>query len=83
VRKEGKYAEAKQWRKQAQTLPAYDPNDPNYRRLRYCRYADDILLGFVGSRAEAEEIKRLLAVFLRDQLKLELSEEKTLRRACS
>jgi group II intron reverse transcriptase/maturase len=78
LRKEGKYAEAKQWRKQAQTLPAYDPNDPNYRRLRYCRYADDILLGFVGSRTEAEEIKRLLAVFLRDHLKLELSEEKTL-----
>lgn len=78
LRKEGNYAEAKQWRKQAQTMPAYDPNDPTYRRLKYCRYADDILLGFVGSRAEAEEIKRLLAVFLRDHLKLELSEKKTL-----
>jgi group II intron reverse transcriptase/maturase len=78
LRKEGKYTEAKQWRKKAQTMPAYDPNDPTYRRLKYCRYADDILLGFVGSRAEAEEIKRLLAVFLRDHLKLELSEEKTL-----
>ena len=78
LRKEEKYAEAKQWRKQAQKLPTYDPSDPNYRRLRYCRYADDILLGFVGSRAEAEEIKQLLAIFLRDHLKLELSEEKTL-----
>src|SRR5215472_19247778 len=78
LRKEGKYAEAKQWRKQAQKLPAYDPNDPTYRRLRYCRYADDILFGFVGSREEAEDIKRLLALFLHDDLKLELSEEKTL-----
>lgn len=64
LRKEGKYAEAKQWRKQAQTLPAYNPNDPHYRRLRYCRYADDILLGFVGPRAEAEEINRRKEHFL-------------------
>jgi len=50
LRKEGKYVEAKQWRKKAQTMPAYDPDDPDYRRFKYCRYADDILLGFVGSR---------------------------------
>ena len=42
------------------------------------RYADDILLGFTGPKAEAEEIKRRLAQFLRDDLKLELSEQKTL-----
>ena len=41
-------------------------------------YADDILLGFTGPKAEAEEIKRRLAQFLRDDLKLELSETKTL-----
>lgn len=28
-------------RKQMQTMPSRDPNDPGYRRLRYCRYADD------------------------------------------
>ena len=50
----------------------------SYRRLRYARYADDILLGFTGPRSEAEEIKRRLAQFLRDDLKLELSETKTL-----
>ncbi|WP_410050315.1 reverse transcriptase domain-containing protein [Actinomadura sp. HBU206391] len=52
--------------------------DPGYRRLRYCRYADDSLLGFAGPKAEAEEIKQRLAEFLRDDLKLELSPEKTL-----
>lgn len=78
LRRAGNYAEAKQWRKKAQTMPAYEPDDPDYRRLKYCRYADDILLGFVGPRSEAEEIKRLLATFLHDHLKLELSEEKTL-----
>src|SRR5437899_12638568 len=41
-------------------------------------YADDLLLGFIGTRSEAEEIKERIGVFLRDQLKLELSESKTL-----
>ena len=59
-------------------MPSYNPNDPEYRRLHYVRYADDTLLGFVGPREEAEEIKQKLGAFLREQLKLELSEEKTL-----
>ena len=42
------------------------------------RYADDHLLGFIGPQAEAEEIKARLAQFLRDDLKLELSPDKTL-----
>jgi hypothetical protein len=36
------------------------------------------LLSFVGPKSEAEEIKRRLTEFLRDELKLELSETKTL-----
>src|SRR5260370_38847895 len=59
-------------------LPCGDPMAPGYRRLRYCRYADDELLGFTGPRAEAEEIKGQLAAFLRDELALELSAGKTL-----
>ena len=35
--------------------------DPGYRRLRYIRYADDHILGFIGPKAEAEEIKARLA----------------------
>ena len=64
-------------RRQAQTMPSMDVNDPNYRRLKYVRYADDFLLGFTGPKSEAEEIKRRLGVFLQEELKLELSEEKT------
>ena len=60
------------------SLPSQDPDDPGYRRLRYCRYADDTLLGFAGPKAEAEQIKQRLAEFLRDDLKLELSQDKTL-----
>jgi hypothetical protein len=48
------------------------------RRLLYCRYADDTLLGFAGPKAEAEQIRERLAQFLRDDLKLELSPDKTL-----
>jgi group II intron reverse transcriptase/maturase len=65
-------------RKQRRHVSSQDPQDPNYRRLRYIRYADDWLLGFSGPKAEAEEIKREVSAFLRETLKLELSEEKTL-----
>jgi group II intron reverse transcriptase/maturase len=75
---QGRHGEAKALRKQYQRLPAFDPTDPDYRRLHYVRYADDVLLGFVGPRHEAEAIKRQLKDFLRDHLKLELSDEKTL-----
>ena len=60
------------------SLSSQDPNDPQYRRLRYVRYADDWLLGFAGPKHEAEQIKSRIAVFLRDELKLELSPSKTL-----
>ncbi|MGC9539853.1 reverse transcriptase domain-containing protein [Streptomyces sp. UG1] len=65
-------------RKQLHSLPSMDPHDPGYRRLRYVRYADDTLLGFTGPKAEAEQIKERLTAFLRDDLKLELSQDKTL-----
>lgn len=60
------------------TLPSQDPNDPDYRRLRYVRYCDDFLLGFAGPKHEAEQIKSKIRAFLREELALELSESKTL-----
>ncbi len=77
-RQRGNHAKARGLRTLMRTMPSLDPNDPGYRRLRYLRYADDALLGFTGPRAEAEQIKQRLAAFLRDDLKLELSAEKTL-----
>jgi group II intron reverse transcriptase/maturase len=78
ARKGGDRARARELLKQMRTVPCGDPMDPGYRRLRYCRYADDHLLGFTGPKAEAEAIKGRLAAFLRDELALELSAEKTL-----
>ena len=78
ARNRGDHATARALRKQLRSLPTQDPQDPGYRRLRYLRYADDTLLGFTGPMAEAEQIKRRLAQFLRDDLRLELAEDKTL-----
>jgi group II intron reverse transcriptase/maturase len=78
ARRRGDCAALRELRQQQRSLPSMDPRDPGYRRLRYTRYADDALLGFTGPKAEAEEIRTRLAQFLHDDLKLELSEEKTL-----
>ena len=61
-----------------QQHPSVAPNDPDHRRLRYVRYADDFLLGFVGPMTEAKEIKERIATFLGTELKLTLSADKTL-----
>jgi group II intron reverse transcriptase/maturase len=78
ARRRGDRVAARSLVKQMHSLPSQDPDDPNYRRLRYCRYADDTLFGFAGPKAEAEEIKQRLAAFLRDELKLTLAQDKTL-----
>lgn len=78
LKKKGLLSEARIARRLMQQVPSLDPQDPNYRRLRYVRYADDWLIGFSGPRQEAEEIKHLMGNFLRENLKLELSETKTL-----
>jgi group II intron reverse transcriptase/maturase len=78
ARKRGDRATARALRGQLRRLPAGDPQDPGFRRLRYSRYADDHLLGYIGPKAEAEAIKDQLARFLREELALELNHDKTL-----
>jgi group II intron reverse transcriptase/maturase len=78
ARMRGDRAAARDLRRQLRTLPRDDPMDPGYRRLKYLRYADDHILGFIGPKAEAEEIKARLAAFLRETLGLELNQTKTL-----
>jgi group II intron reverse transcriptase/maturase len=78
ARKAGELERARLLNQQAQKLPSRDPNDPNFRRLRYVRYADDWLIGFTGTKAEAKDIKQQMTTFLQEQLRLELNQEKTL-----
>jgi group II intron reverse transcriptase/maturase len=71
----------KRWwelKQQQRTVRCGLPTDPNYRRLRYVRYADDFILAFIGTKAEAEDIKAKVGTLLRDALRLEMSAEKTL-----
>jgi len=52
-------------------------DDPDYVRVRYIRYADDWIVGVTGPKDLAETIKDAIQQFLKDRLKLELSQEKT------
>ncbi|MGH3248247.1 MAG: reverse transcriptase domain-containing protein [Trebonia sp.] len=78
ARARGDRAAARDTRARMRAIPSRDPMDPGYRRLKYARYADDHILGFIGPKAEAEEIKARLATFLRETLGLELNQQKTL-----
>lgn len=60
------------------SIPVARHDDEQFRRLTYVRYADDFILSFCGPKAEAEDIKTKLRDYLRENLKLEMSEEKTL-----
>lgn len=78
ARKQGDYATAHQLELERRLIPSQNVNDPNFRRLRYLRYADDFILGFIGTKAEAEAIKVEIGNYLKNKLHLTMSEEKTL-----
>lgn len=60
------------------TIPYSDPFDTSFKRLQYVRYADDFLIGVIGSKEDAIAIKEQVKAFVADTLVLELSDEKTL-----
>ncbi len=78
ARQTGEWSAYKALRKKMLSLPSGDHQDPDYRRLFYSRYADDFLLAVIGTKQEAVELKAWLEGYLRDELQLELSMEKTL-----
>lgn len=60
------------------TIPYGDPMDNEYRRIVYVRYADDFLIGIIGSKADAKQVKADVGTFIGENLHLEMSAEKTL-----
>jgi retron-type reverse transcriptase len=58
-------------------VPSKMFRDDSYRNLQYVRYADDFLIGVIGSKEDAESVKADLTVFLKETLGLTLSAEKT------
>ena len=77
AQRRGEHEVVRLLKQQRRRLSSGDPDDPGFRRLKYVRYCDDWLLGFAGPKHEAEQIKVKIGEFLRDELKLELSESKT------
>jgi group II intron reverse transcriptase/maturase len=77
---QSKAAARKEQRKQkhiVQSLPPTVVNDPQFKRVQYCRYADDFIVGVIGSKQDAETIKAAIGQFLREKLKLTMSDEKS------
>jgi group II intron reverse transcriptase/maturase len=59
------------------TLPAGNPFDRTFRRLYYCRYADDFLIGIIGSKEDAQDIMRQTRRFLEEHLNLTIATDKS------
>jgi len=58
-------------------IPSVDLFDPNYRRLFYARYADDFLIGIIGPKQDAQDVMDKVRSFLKDHLRLDVSDEKS------
>lgn len=71
-------SEFRKLKREALNMPCRMDMDETYRRLKYVRYADDFLIGIIGSKADCESMKADITRFMEDNLKLELSQEKTL-----
>lgn len=77
AKQQGKKEEYRRTLEAMRTIPTGQTDGGEYSRLRYGRYADDFLLGFTGTKEEAEGIRQEIKEHLAT-IGLELSEEKTL-----
>jgi len=77
ARQTGDWTAYKALTKEMLETQATEPQDPSFRRMYYCRYADDFLIGITGSKGEAQAVKVWLSAYLKEALHLELSAEKT------
>ncbi|MDH2364117.1 reverse transcriptase/maturase family protein [Priestia megaterium] len=68
----------KELRKKMLKVEHRDPMDPDYKRIQYVRYADDFIIGVIGSKSDCIRLKEKITNFLWEELKLSLSQEKTL-----
>ena len=69
---------AKKLQIEMRNIPCSHDMDENYRRMKYVRYADDFIIGVIGSKVDCEKIKADITKYMSDVLNLELSAEKTL-----
>lgn len=57
--------------------PTSETQDPNFRRMRFVRYADDFVISVIGSKADAQQTLAELNAFMVQTLKVELATDKT------
>ena len=57
--------------------PGSDYHDKAYSRVKFLRYADDVVIGMIGSKSLAEEVLNETATFLQENLRLQVNEDKT------
>ena len=69
--------EIKRRKEQYLACPTSESQDPNFRRMRFIRYADDFVISIIGPKAEARSILAELNAFMAGTLKVELAKEKT------
>jgi len=68
----------KEWREARALLLKLPSKSQTDKEIKYIRYADDFIIGVNGDKTDCEQIKTELKSFIRNTLKMELSEEKTL-----
>ncbi len=57
-----------QLKQRRRELPSSDPFDTAYKRLYYCRYADDFAVGVIGSKADAEAVRQEIKRYVEETL---------------
>lgn len=65
----------KRLQRQLRKIPCSSQTD---KVMKYVRYADDFIIGVKGDKIDCEKIKKQFGDFISQELKMELSEEKTL-----
>lgn len=76
-RKAGERKQIVKRRSELQSLRSGDPMDPKYKRCTYIRYADDFIIGIISSKDRAQDVLDQVRAFMGNELKLNLSLEKT------
>ncbi len=76
-------AELREHCRMRRLVPSLDFHDEGYKRLMYIRYADDFLIGMIGSKEDCRQVMQTVRGFVQEHLRLQISEEKSGLRHCT
>lgn len=74
----GQLEKAREFQRERDKLQVLDQMDRGYSRIKYCRYADDFVIGIWNDKATAERVKDFAEDFLENELLIQLNKEKTI-----